>query len=103
MHIQLNISRNIRWNTINWRKTQKKVFKWQQEIYSASKAKEIRKVRKLQKILIRSLDARLLATRKVTQDNTGKKTAGVDKVKSLTPKTSNRFFSRYTYKGIPSP
>jgi RNA-directed DNA polymerase len=26
-----------------------------------------------------------LATRKVTQDNTGKKTAGVDKVKSLTP------------------
>ena len=43
-------------------------------------------VRKLQKLLISSRSARLLAVRRVTQDNQGKKTAGIDGVKSLTPK-----------------
>ena len=42
--------------------------------------------RKLQKLLIKSWGAKCLAVRRVTQDNTGKKTAGVDGVKSLTPK-----------------
>jgi RNA-directed DNA polymerase len=41
---------------------------------------------RLQKTLIKSYYNRLLSVRKVTQDNSGKKTAGVDKVKSLTPK-----------------
>jgi RNA-directed DNA polymerase len=35
---------------------------------------------------MRSWSAKCLAVRKVTQENTGKKTAGVDGVKSLTPK-----------------
>ena len=37
-------------------------------------------------MLIKSWSARALAVRRVTQDNQGKKTAGVDGVKSLTPK-----------------
>jgi retron-type reverse transcriptase len=41
---------------------------------------------RLQKTLMRSWSAKMLALRKVTQDNTGKKTAGVDGVKSLAPK-----------------
>lgn len=43
-------------------------------------------MRRLQKLLIRSWTARALAVRRVTQDNQGKKTAGVDGVKSLSPK-----------------
>ncbi len=43
-------------------------------------------VRKLQKTLINSWSAKCIAVRRVTQDNQGKKTAGVDGVKSLTPK-----------------
>ncbi|MEH2162424.1 MAG: group II intron reverse transcriptase/maturase [Nostoc sp.] len=42
--------------------------------------------RRLQKTLMKSWSARALAVRRVTQDNQGKKTAGVDGVKSLTPK-----------------
>ena len=42
-------------------------------------------VRRLQKTLLRSWSNRVLAVRRVTQDNQGKKTAGVDGVKSLTP------------------
>jgi RNA-directed DNA polymerase len=42
-------------------------------------------VHKLQKLLLKSRAAKLLAVRKVTQDNQGKKTAGVDGVASLSP------------------
>ena len=76
----------VEWNTINWRKVQKAVFKMQKRIYRAYVSGDVRKGRRLQKTLINSYYNRLLAVRKVTQDNQGKKTAGVDQVKSLTKK-----------------
>lgn len=75
-----------RWNTIPWKKIHKNVFKLQKRIYQASSRSDVKTVRKLQRLLMRSWSARLLAVRKVTQDNKGKKTAGVDGVKSLTAK-----------------
>ncbi len=45
-----------------------------------------RTVRRLQRLLVKSRAAKSLAVRQVTQDNQGKKTAGVDGVKALTPK-----------------
>jgi RNA-directed DNA polymerase len=42
--------------------------------------------RKYQKLLTKSYYARLLAVRQVTQDNQGKKTAGVDGIRNLKPK-----------------
>ncbi|PMB38408.1 group II intron reverse transcriptase/maturase [Fischerella thermalis CCMEE 5319] len=73
------------WNTIPWRKLERNVFKLQRRIYQASKRGDSRQVKRLQRLLIKSWSAKTLAVRKVTQDNTGKKTAGVDGVKSLTP------------------
>jgi RNA-directed DNA polymerase len=75
----------VEWNNINWRKVQKVVFKLQKRIYRAFINGDVRKGRRLQKTLIKSYYNKLLATRKVTQDNTGKKTAGTDRVKSLNP------------------
>jgi RNA-directed DNA polymerase len=43
-------------------------------------------VRRYQHLLIASQDAKLLAIRRVTQDNTGKNTAGVDGIKTLSPR-----------------
>ncbi len=76
----------VEWNQLNWHKIQKAVFKLQKRIYQAYVNGDVRKGRRLQKTLIKSYYNRLLSVRKVTQDNQGKKTAGVDKVKSLTPK-----------------
>jgi len=73
------------WNAIDWRKLEKRVFKLQKRIYQASQRGDVRAVRKLQKTLMRSWSAKCLAVRRVTQDNTGKKTAGVDGIKSLAP------------------
>lgn len=75
----------IGWKEINWTEIRKITFKWQQEIYLASKHGDIRKVRLLQHKILNSQEAKLLAIRQVTQDNTGKVTAGVDGVKKLTP------------------
>lgn len=74
------------WNTIPWRKLERNVFKLQKRIYQASRRGDSRQVRRLQRLLIKSWSAKALAVRRVTQDNTGKKTAGIDGVKSLTPK-----------------
>jgi RNA-directed DNA polymerase len=81
----VEILNNVEWKDINWRKVERYILKLQQRIFQASSNGNFHLVRKLQRTLMRSYYARLLATRKVTQDNAGKKTAGVDGIKSLTP------------------
>lgn len=74
------------WGNIQWRAVGSYVFKLQKRIYLASKKEDVKKVRKLQNTLVNSYYAKLLATRRVTQDNKGKRTAGVDGVKALNPR-----------------
>src|SRR3989449_8655023 len=74
------------WNKLPWRKLEKHCFRIQKRIYRASQRGNTRAVQKLQKLLMKSEAARLLAVRRVTQDNQGKKTAGMDGVKSVKPK-----------------
>jgi RNA-directed DNA polymerase len=74
-----------RWQDVPWRAIERNVFKLQKRIYRASCRGDVRTVRKLQRLLLQSRSGRLLATRRVTQDNQGKKTAGIDGVKKLMP------------------
>ncbi len=62
------------------------MFKLQKRIFQASLREDVKTVHQLQKMLMRSWSAKCLAVRQVTQDNTGKNTAGIDGVKSLDPK-----------------
>src|SRR3989442_1004282 len=73
------------WQDIPWHKVERAVFKLQQRIYRASRHGDVKTVHKLQRLLMKSWYGKLLATRRVTQDNRGKRTAGVDGIKSLTP------------------
>ncbi|MBP5971552.1 group II intron reverse transcriptase/maturase [Brasilonema sp. CT11] len=73
------------WKNIPWRKLEKNIFKLQRRIYQASNRGDVKTVHRLQRLLMKSWSAKCLAVRRVTQDNQGKKTAGVDGVKSLTP------------------
>jgi RNA-directed DNA polymerase len=75
----------VEWQSINWRTLERRVFKLQKRIFKASQRGDEKAVRRLQKTLMKSWSARCLAVRRVTQDNQGKKTPGVDGVKSLTP------------------
>jgi RNA-directed DNA polymerase len=73
------------WASIPWRKLERIVYRLQKRIYRASCRGNVRAVRSLQRLLMKSKAARCLAVRRVTQDNQGKKTAGIDGVKSVTP------------------
>lgn len=76
---------NLRWEDIDWAEVQKVVSKYQEGIYSASKIGRISKVRELQHRLFNSFSAKLLAVRRVTQDNKGRNTPGVDNVRVVLP------------------
>jgi RNA-directed DNA polymerase len=73
------------WKSIPWKTFQRKVYKLQMRIYRASRRGDARTVHRLQRLLMKSFTAKCLAVRTVTQDNRGKKTAGVDGVKALSP------------------
>jgi len=74
------------WAQIPWRKLERYVFQLQKRIYRARQRGDRKTVRGLQRLLRRSRAAKTLAVRRVTQDNDGKKTPGVDGVAKLTPK-----------------
>ena len=74
------------WETLDWKRYQRNVFRLQRRIYRAARQGDWRRVHKLQRLLLRSWSARCLAVRRVSQENRGKRTAGVDGVKNLTPR-----------------
>lgn len=76
---------SVDWALLPWRKLEKSVYRLQKSIYRASERGNVHIVHRLQQKLMRSEAARLLAVRRVSQDNQGRKTAGIDGVKSLTP------------------
>lgn len=74
------------WKDLPWKRIQRQVFKLQTRIYQASCRGDVKAVHRLQRLLMKSWSAKCLAVRRVTQDNKGKKTAGIDGLASLSPK-----------------
>lgn len=66
------------WTGINWSKVEQTVENLQHRITKAMEQKNYRKVRNLQRLLTKSFAARSKAVRQVAQENSGKKTPGID-------------------------
>lgn len=73
------------WTSIPWRKLETTVYRLQKRIFRASCRGDVSVVWSLQRLLMKSEAARCLAVRRVTQDNRGKHTAGIDGVASVLP------------------
>lgn len=82
------------WNSINWKKINKYVKKLRQRIFRAEQLGQQRKVRKLQRLMIRSNANLLLSIKKVTQINKGKQTAGIDGMVISTDWDRTRLFQK---------
>jgi RNA-directed DNA polymerase len=67
----------VEWHTINWRKAHREVRRLQARIVKATQAGRWGKVKALQRLLTRSYSAKVLAVKRVT-DNEGKRTPGID-------------------------
>src|SRR5713226_7497794 len=78
------------WNTIHWRKANRTVRNLRQRIFRAAQEGNLKKVRSLQKLILKSYSNRLISVRRVTQINTGKNTPGVDKLVIKTPAARGR-------------
>jgi len=66
------------WDAVDWRQVEEDVRRLRQRIFAASQAGDLKKVRNLQKLMLRSRANALLSVRRVTELNAGRKTAGVD-------------------------
>src|SRR5436189_1580652 len=66
------------WDAVEWRRVEDDVRRLRQRIFTASQAGDLKKVRNLQKLMLRSRANALMSVRRVTELNAGRKTAGVD-------------------------
>ena len=66
------------WASVDWLKVEDQVRRLRQRIFAASKAGDLKKVRNLQKLMLRSRANALVSVRRVTEQNAGRKTAGID-------------------------
>ena len=96
-----------RWRALPWRKLRRDVFRLQRRIYEAIRANDTVKAKRLQRLLMSSYSARMLAIKQVTQLNKGKKTAGVDGKKSLSFKerfeleeTLKKYYRNWKHQGL---
>ncbi len=71
------------WKNLPWKQFRREVFRLQKRVYKAIRVGDKRKAKSLQKLILKSTAARLLAIRQVTQLNAGKKTPGIDGKASL--------------------
>ena len=68
----------VDWLSIDWRQVEDEVRRLRQRIFTASQAGDLKKVRNLQKLMLRSRANALVSVRRVTERNAGRKTAGID-------------------------
>lgn len=74
------------WNQIDWNRANRTVRNLRQRIFRAAEAGDLKKVRSLQKLMLRSYANVLTSVRRVTQTNRGKDTPGVDHLVVKTPR-----------------
>ncbi len=78
--------RTTDWHNVNWRDVNRRVKNLRRRIFKATQEGNWRKVRNLQRLMLRSYSNVLLSVRRATQENKGRKTPGVDKILVKTPR-----------------
>jgi RNA-directed DNA polymerase len=74
----------VDWDAVDWRMVEDQVRQLRQRIFKAAQVGDPKRVRNLQKLMLRSRANTLLSVRRVTQRNAGRATAGVDGQVALT-------------------
>jgi RNA-directed DNA polymerase len=82
------------WRQVDWRRVEADVRRLRQRIFTASKAGDLKRVRQLQKLMLRSRANTLVSVRRVTERNAGRLTAGVDGEVVLTPEAKAKLAER---------
>lgn len=78
------------WHSIDWAETERNVRRLRQRIFKAEQEGDPKKVRSLQKLMLRSRSNTLSSVRRVTQRSLGRRTPGIDGELALTPSERGR-------------
>ncbi|MFE4519190.1 reverse transcriptase N-terminal domain-containing protein [Kitasatospora sp. NPDC056783] len=66
------------WHQVDWDTVEEDVRRLRQRVFAASQAGGLKRVRNLQKLMLRSRSNTLVSVRRVTEINAGRRTAGID-------------------------
>ena len=66
------------WGQVDWGQAEENVRRLRRRIFAAARDGDLKKVRSLQKLMLRSRSNALVSVRRVTEVNAGRRTAGVD-------------------------
>jgi RNA-directed DNA polymerase len=72
------------WDGADWRAQERQVQRLRHRIFTATQAGDLKRVRSLQKLMLRSHANTLVSVRRVTERNAGRRTPGVDGQVALT-------------------
>jgi RNA-directed DNA polymerase len=89
------------WHAVDWRACEENVRRLRQRIFTASKAGDLRRVRRLQKLMLRSRSNALFSVRRVTERNAGRLTAGIDGEVVLTAEAKLELADRVQHRSDP--
>ncbi len=67
------------WDTVRWRQVEAQVRRLRQRIFTATREGDLKRVRNVQKLMLRSFANTLVSVRRVTEINAGRLTAGIDR------------------------
>ena len=82
------------WAAVDWRAHEDNVRRLRQRIFKATRDGDLKRVRRLQKLMLRSRSNTLISVRQVTQRNAGRKTAGVDGIVVVTSRGKTELAER---------
>ncbi|MGW1617281.1 reverse transcriptase N-terminal domain-containing protein [Streptomyces sp. NPDC002285] len=86
------------WHDIDWRAAEDEVRRLRQRIFTVSREGDLKRVRNLQKLMLRSRANTLLSVQRVTEINAGRKTAGVDGRTALLPQSKTKLVDWAQYR-----
>ncbi|MER7969928.1 group II intron reverse transcriptase/maturase [Streptomyces sp. NPDC096080] len=89
------------WHSIDWAKVEASVRRLRQRIFTATQEGDLKKVRNLQKLMLRSHSNTLVSVKRVTQQSAGRRTAGIDRERALTPSARGRLAAEITAERFP--
>ena len=83
-HQEIGTKAPKQWTEIDWKSVKKRVKNLRRRIFRATKEQKWNRVRSLTKLMLKSQANLLLSVRRITQENLGKRTAGIDGKIALT-------------------
>ena len=88
------LTERCNWAEVDWAKARRVVKNLRQRIFRAVLEGNLKKVRSLQKLMLRSYSNTLLSVKRVTQQNKGKNTPGVDRAVVKTDRAKGKLVDR---------